>query len=74
RGLFGAMPPDLSSVPVSKRLIIGSGLFGIGWGLGGFCPGPALANLGFLRQEAVVFAGTMLIGMIAAQKFFKVDT
>lgn len=74
RGMFGAALPDLSSAPVSRRLIIGSALFGIGWGMGGFCPGPALASLGFLRQEAVVFTGTMLVGMIVAQKFFNADT
>ena len=67
RGWFGAKLPDLSADPISKNLLIGSALFGIGWGLGGFCPGPALANLGFLRPEALAFTTAMVIGMIVAQ-------
>src|SRR2546421_7046528 len=42
------LPPRTSS-PIDRQLIIGAAIFGIGWGLGGFCPGPALANLGALR-------------------------
>ena len=68
RGVCGAELPDLSAEPISKPLLIGSALFGIGWGLGGFCPGPALANLAALRPEAGVFTATMLLGMFAAQR------
>ncbi|MGI9239617.1 MAG: DUF6691 family protein [Verrucomicrobiales bacterium] len=73
RCLFECKLPDLSADPISGRLIIGSALFGVGWGLGGFCPGPALANLGVLRPEAITFTATMLIGMLLAQKLCKVD-
>lgn len=66
-GLFNCQLPDLSADPISKPLIIGSALFGIGWGIGGFCPGPALANLAALRTEAVIFTATMLVGMLIAQ-------
>ena len=72
-GLCGAKLPDLSPDPISKSLLIGSALFGIGWGLGGFCPGPAIANLAALRPEAGVFGATMLVGMFLAQKVGKVD-
>lgn len=65
--------PDLSPDPVSKQMVIGSAIFGIGWGLGGFCPGPALANLAALRTEALIFVPCMLIGMAAAQRSFKLD-
>ncbi|AFY00980.1 DUF6691 family protein [Bdellovibrio bacteriovorus] len=48
---------------VTKSLIAGSLLFGIGWGLGGFCPGPALTSLGAGHFTAVVFVVAMLAGM-----------
>jgi uncharacterized membrane protein YedE/YeeE len=67
------LPPSSSS-PIDRRLVIGAAIFGIGWGLGGFCPGPALANLGALRLEALVFVPTMTIGMLLAQRFFGADT
>jgi len=65
--------PDTSPDPVSKRMVIGSAIFGIGWGLGGFCPGPALANLSTLRTEALIFVPLMLLGMFIAQRTFNLD-
>jgi uncharacterized membrane protein YedE/YeeE len=65
--------PPASSSPIDRRLIIGAAIFGVGWGLGGFCPGPALANLGALRIEALVFVPAMTIGMLLAQGFFGAD-
>ncbi len=50
---------------VDKRLIIGSLAFGAGWGLAGFCPGPALVSLGAGEVKAAVFVLAMLIGMLA---------
>jgi len=49
------------------RLVVGAALFGLGWGLAGLCPGPAVIALGTLRPEALLFAGPMLVGMVAAQ-------
>ena len=65
--------PSAASSPIDRQLVIGSTIFGVGWGLGGFCPGPALANLGALQIEALLFVPTMAIGMLLAQRFFKVD-
>ena len=48
---------------IDKRLVSGSVLFGIGWGLAGFCPGPALVALGLGQGKAVVFVVAMLAGM-----------
>jgi hypothetical protein len=48
---------------VDRRLAGGSLLFGIGWGLAGFCPGPALVALGMGEQKALVFVAAMLAGM-----------
>ena len=59
--------------PIDRYLVVGSTIFGVGWGLGGFCPGPALANLGALRVEALLFAPAMAIGMFLAQRFFGAD-
>jgi uncharacterized membrane protein YedE/YeeE len=48
---------------MDKRLILGSVLFGAGWGLAGFCPGPALVAMGAGEPKAVVFVVAMLAGM-----------
>ncbi|CAN5470887.1 YeeE/YedE family protein [soil metagenome] len=73
RGWFGTRLPVRCSDPVSRRLIVGAAVFGVGWGLAGFCPGPALANLGWLRAEALVFVPAMALGMILAQRLFGAD-
>lgn len=71
--ICGVELPDTSSDPVSKRLLFGSAIFGIGWGIGGFCPGPAIANLSAIRLEAVIFVPLMLLGMYLAQIVFQID-
>lgn len=48
---------------IDRRLVGGSLLFGVGWGIAGFCPGPALAALGMGELKAAVFVGAMLLGM-----------
>lgn len=48
---------------IDAPLVLGSVVFGIGWGLGGFCPGPALVSLGSGRTEAWVFVLSMVAGM-----------
>jgi len=49
---------------IDKRLLAGSVLFGIGWGLAGFCPGPALVSFGSGFDKAAVFVVAMLGGML----------
>lgn len=49
---------------IDARLITGSVLFGIGWGLSGYCPGPALAALPGLSPATLVFVISMLAGMV----------
>ena len=51
---------------VDSPLVIGSTLFGAGWGLSGFCPGPALASIGWGGTGGLVFLLAMLAGMVAA--------
>jgi uncharacterized protein len=48
---------------IDAPLLVGSALFGIGWGLGGICPGPALLNLAGLTAPIVVFVAAMVVGM-----------
>ena len=65
--------PSGASSPIDRRLVIGAGIFGLGWGLSGFCPGPSLANLGAFRAAALVFVPCMTIGMLLAQRFLHAD-
>ncbi|KAA1011505.1 YeeE/YedE family protein [Paraburkholderia panacisoli] len=48
---------------IDRRLLVGSALFGAGWGLAGFCPGPALVSTGSGEPKAVLFVVAMLVGM-----------
>jgi uncharacterized membrane protein YedE/YeeE len=52
---------------VDVRLVLGAALFGVGWGLVGLCPGPAVVILGSLRPEALAFGVAMLAGMALAE-------
>jgi len=63
RSLLGA-PMQLSSVTgLDKGLIIGSLVFGIGWGLSGFCPGPAVVSAAAGQPKAWIFFVSMMAGM-----------
>lgn len=55
---------------ISKPLIVGSFVFGVGWGIAGICPGPALVALGAGYLKAFVFVVAMLVGMKVCEKFF----
>ena len=48
---------------IDRRLVLGSVLFGVGWGVAGFCPGPGLVALGMGESKAIVFVAAMLAGM-----------
>ena len=48
---------------IDRRLVLGSVVFGAGWGLAGFCPGPALVSLGTGQDKALAFVIAMLAGM-----------
>ncbi|MHC6053142.1 DUF6691 family protein [Ralstonia solanacearum] len=63
RSLLG-LPLQLpASTAITARLVLGSAAFGIGWGLAGFCPGPALVALGAGAPKAWGFVAAMLAGM-----------
>jgi len=54
---------------IDARLIVGGLLFGIGWGIAGFCPGPALVALGSGMDAALIFVPAMLAGMLLHDQF-----
>lgn len=68
RPLFGERfaLPDRTDLDV--RLIAGSALFGIGWGLAGLCPGPGVASLALSPLSALPFVAAMLLGMAVQQR------
>jgi len=69
--LGGALHLPTSS-QIDQRLVLGSLVFGAGWGLAGFCPGPALVSMAAGQDKALVFLVAMVFGMIAyeaAQRF-----
>lgn len=63
KSLLG-MPMNLpSNSTIDRKLIVGSVLFGAGWGIGGFCPGPALVAASSLAGDALIFVAAMAAGM-----------
>lgn len=64
--LSGGNFPTMVQHELDRRLIIGSVMFGMGWGLAGLCPGPAIASLTYGGTGGVVFLISMLAGMYAA--------
>ena len=57
-------PAPLADRRITKSLILGAVLFGIGWGLAGFCPGPAIVALGFAQPKALIFTLAMFGGFV----------
>jgi hypothetical protein len=55
--------------PIDRKLIIGSILFGLGWGIAGICPGPALTLLSGLDKNIIVFIATMFCGFEIQRRF-----
>jgi uncharacterized membrane protein YedE/YeeE len=64
-GAFGRHPAEMG-----KRTILGAALFGIGWGLSGVCPGPALAGLGAANWPVAVALAGMVAGAYVQGRFF----
>ncbi|MYM32986.1 YeeE/YedE family protein [Duganella sp. FT94W] len=64
RSLLGAAMRLPTANRIDLRLVLGGLAFGAGWGLAGFCPGPALASLATGGAKALIFTGAMLAGMM----------
>jgi uncharacterized membrane protein YedE/YeeE len=56
---------------IDAKLLAGAAVFGVGWGLGGFCPGPALVALSRPSSGALVFVAAMLVGIFLAAQLGK---
>ena len=56
-----------TKVDLDFRLLVGAAIFGIGWGLGGFCPGPAITSILTGSKGTFLFVITMLLGMVLAK-------
>lgn len=54
-----------SKSAIDKPLLIGAGVFGIGWGISGYCPGPSIAGLGLGNTEAVMMIVSIYLGFVA---------
>jgi len=63
RTLLGAPVLLPGTSRIDRRLVVGSTLFGVGWGLVGICPGPALVLVGYALPKGLVFFGAMIAGM-----------
>jgi len=64
RTFIGAEMKLPTTSSIDRRLLAGSALFGAGWGMAGFCPGPGLVALGMGEPKAIVFVSAMLVGMV----------
>ncbi|MDC0454861.1 YeeE/YedE family protein [Candidatus Pelagibacter sp.] len=58
---------------VNNRLIVGSALFGAGWGLGGLCPGPAISSIALINIDSITFVFAMFFGFYLV-KFLKLSS
>ena len=72
--LLGVPMKMPTSTRLDRRLVGGSLLFGVGWGIAGFCPGPALVALGAGELKAAVFVLAMLAGMLAFELLERLGT
>jgi len=62
-----------NNININTKLIIGSALFGTGWGLGGLCPGPAISSIALVNFYSITFVVSMFIGFYLV-KFFKLNS
>jgi len=73
RGSAAPLFADEFAIPklryVDAKLVGGSALFGVGWGIGGYCPGPGIVSLGAGRSDALVFVATMAVGWFLTAKY-----
>ena len=63
-----------TATEIDRRLIIGPALFGVGWGLSGFCPGPAITSLPLMAKGTLVFVPAMLVGVGLARLILQSHT
>jgi uncharacterized membrane protein YedE/YeeE len=62
-GTCGPLETAGAPATVDRRLLLGAGIFGVGWGLGGYCPGPAVVSIASAAPGVLVFVAAMVVGM-----------
>ncbi len=67
RPLFDRSYPELRARGIDRRLLAGAAIFGVGWGLVGYCPGPAIVALGAAVPGSILFVVAMVMGMAIFQ-------
>ncbi len=72
KSVLGGVIPLAPRTEIDRALILGGILFGAGWGLSGFCPGPALASVSFGGIGGLTFLASMLAGMVLAPPVIRV--
>jgi uncharacterized protein len=68
RPLFASELALPSQRRVEPRLVVGAAIFGVGWGLAGYCPGPGITSLGSGASHAFLFVAAMLVGSYAGKQ------
>ena len=58
-----------SRTGINRQLVTGAAIFGVGWGLVGYCPGPAIASLAYGKTESVIFLLAMVAGFYGSRRF-----
>lgn len=58
---------------IDVRLLVGASIFGVGWGLYGYCPGPALAALVYFQWQTYLFVAAMLLGTLLANRLIPTE-
>lgn len=74
QSLTGAVMRVPSATQIDRRLVLGGLTFGVGWGLAGYCPGPALASLASGGAKPLVFVAAMVVGMIVFEALERMST
>ena len=69
QAFFGDAITLPKATQIDKKLVAGSLLFGAGWGLAGFCPGPALVSVGAGYTQALILVVAMVVGMLLVEIF-----
>jgi uncharacterized membrane protein YedE/YeeE len=73
RGSAAPLFADEFAIPklrhIDAKLVGGSALFGVGWGMGGYCPGPGIVSLGAGRSDALVFVASMALGWFLTARY-----
>ena len=66
--LNGEKMPIIGQGEIDKKLIVGASLFGIGWGITGVCPGPAIANFSSFNPDILIFIAVMIVGLLIGDR------